>query len=118
MIHSKVLLVLIAVALTLGFNACGGMSGTPPTITTQPQSQIVGVGATATFSVVASGSTPLHYQWMENGMAISGATSASYTTPVLTLADSNEQFSVVVSNGSGSVTSSTAMLTVLAVPGG
>jgi len=49
-------------------------------------------------------------------MAISGATSASYTTPVLTLADNNEQFAVVVSNNSGSVTSSTAILTVLAVP--
>jgi hypothetical protein len=92
------------------------MSGTPPTIVTQPQSQVVGVGATATFAVVASGSVPLHYQWMENGMVISGATSASYTTPVLTLADCNEQFFVVVSNSSGSVTSNSAMLTVLAVP--
>lgn len=55
---------------------------------------------------------------MLNGMAISGATSASYTTPVLTLQNNNEQFSVVVSNSSGSVTSSTATLTVLAVPGG
>ena len=118
MICSKVLVVLAACTLALGLAACGGMSGTPPTIITQPVSQTVGVGATATFVVVASGSMPLHYQWMENGMAISGATSASYTTPVLTLADSNEQFSVVVSNGSGSVTSSTAMLTVLAVPGG
>ena len=45
-----------------------------------------------------------------------GATSASYTTPVLTLADNNEQFAVVVSNSSGSVTSTTATLRVLAVP--
>jgi hypothetical protein len=55
---------------------------------------------------------------MENGMNIPGATSASYTTPVLTLADNNEQFDVVVSNSSGSVTSTTATLRVLAVPGG
>jgi hypothetical protein len=94
------------------------MSGTPPTITTQPLSQTRGVGATATFTVAATGSMPLQYQWMLNGMAISGATSASYTTPVLTLQNNNEQFSVVVSNSAGSVTSSTAMLTVLATPGG
>src|SRR6516225_7866694 len=98
--------VLFCCALELGFAACGGMSGTPPTIIAQPLSHTVGVGATATFTVVASGSVPLHYQWMENGMAISGATSASYTTPVLTLADNNEQFAVVVSNSSGSVSSS------------
>jgi beta-galactosidase len=116
LIHPKVLLIVVACVLALGLTACGGTSGTPPTITTQPQSQTVGVGATATFTVVASGSVPLHYQWMENGMAISGATSASYTTPVLTLADNNEQFAVVVSNSSGSVTSSAATLTVLAVP--
>lgn len=118
MIHRKALLVFAAFTLALGLAGCGGMSGTPPTIATQPQNQVVGAGATATFTVTASGSVPLHYQWMENGMAISGATSASYTTPVLTLADNNERFSVVVSNNSGSVTSSSAMLTVLAVPGG
>jgi len=116
LIRLRVFVVVVSCALALGLTACGGMSGTPPTITTQPQSQTVGVGSTATFNVVASGSVPLHYQWMENGMAISGATSASYTTPVLTLADNNEQFAVVVSNNSGSVTSSTAILTVLAVP--
>lgn len=53
-----------------------------------------------------------------NGMAIPGATSASDTTPVLTSQNNNEQFSVVVSNSSGSVTSSTATLRVLATPGG
>jgi hypothetical protein len=113
LIHSKILLVLIAGALALGLDACGGMSGTPPTITTQPQNQTVQFGTTATFTVVASGSMPLSYQWMENGMAISGATSASYTTPAVTLTDNHAQFSVVVSNGSGSVTSSTATLTVV-----
>jgi beta-galactosidase len=59
---------------------------------------------------------PLNYQWMKNGMAISGANSASYTTPATTLSDNNSTFAVVVSNNSGSVTSSTATLTVLAVP--
>jgi Ig-like domain-containing protein len=96
--------------------ACGGMSGTPPNITAQPQNQSIPAGATATFSVTATGTMPLSYQWMENGMSIAGATSASYTTPPTTLADNNSRFAVVVSNNSGSVTSNTATLSVLAVP--
>jgi hypothetical protein len=106
----------IALSLAIGLTACGGMSGTPPTISAQPQDQTVGAGASATFSVTASGSAPLSYQWMENGMSITGATSVSYTTPPTTLADNNSQFAVVVSNNSGSITSSTATLHVLAVP--
>ncbi len=116
MFHQRAVLLLICCALAMGSMACGGSSGMPPTITTQPQNMNVGVGATATFSVVATGTMPLSYQWMENGMAISGATGASYTTPVLTLADNGETFAVVVSNHTGSVTSNSATLTVLAVP--
>src|SRR6266436_3786817 len=63
-----------------------------PTITMQPASQTVITGQTATFSVVASGTTPLTYQWQKNGSAISGATATSYTTPVTTIADSGEMF--------------------------
>jgi len=116
LIHQKAAVILISCGLVLGLAACGGMSGTPPSITMQPQSQTVAAGATATFTVVASGSLPLQYQWMENGMAISGATSSSYTTPVLSFSDNNSQFAVVVSNSSGSVTSSTATLRVIPVP--
>ena len=100
----------------MGSMSCGGSSGMPPTITTQPLSQTVGVGAMVTFSVVATGTTPLSYQWMENGTAISGATGASYTTPPVALTDNNSTFAVVVSNHTGSVTSNNATLTVLAVP--
>ena len=88
----------------------------PPTITTQPQSQTVPQGQPATFTVAASGTPTLNYQWMENGMAISAATSASYTTPPTTPNDNNAQFAVVVSNSSGSVTSTSATLRVLLVP--
>jgi hypothetical protein len=116
MFHPKPLLFCIALSLAIGLAVCGGMSGTPPTITTQPQDQTIGAGAMATFSVTASGSSPLMYQWMRNGMAISGATSATYTTPPTTLADDNSQFAVVVSNNSSSVTSNSATLHVLAVP--
>ena len=83
-----------------------------PSITSQPTSQTVAAGQTATFSVTASGADPLSYQWSKNGTAISGATSTTYTTPTTATTDSGSQFSVVVSNSTGSVTSNTATLTV------
>jgi Abnormal spindle-like microcephaly-assoc'd, ASPM-SPD-2-Hydin/Immunoglobulin I-set domain/Immunoglobulin domain len=85
-----------------------------PTISTQPASQTVIAGKTATFSVAAAGTSPLTYQWSKNGAAISGATSASYTTPAETSADNNAQFTVVVSNSAGNATSNAASLTVTA----
>jgi len=83
-----------------------------PSITTQPASQTVTVGQTATFSVVATGTAPLSYQWMKNGTAISGGTSLSYTAPATTSADNGSQFTAVVSNTAGNVTSNAATLTV------
>jgi len=88
----------------------------PPTITTQPQSQTVTQGQAAIFTVVATGTPTLNYQWMKNGMTIPGANSPTYTTPFTTPADNNTQYAVVVSNASGSVTSNTATLSVLLVP--
>ena len=84
----------------------------PPTITTQPANKTVNVGQTAKFTVMATGTTPLHYQWMKNGMSITGATKASYTTPPTTAADNGAVFTVTVSNVAGSVTSNNAILTV------
>jgi len=72
----------------------------------------VAAGQTASFSVAALGTAPLNYQWQKNGADITGATSSSYTTPVTTTADSGEMFRVAVSNAAGSVTSSSATLTV------
>jgi hypothetical protein len=83
-----------------------------PTITTQPANQTVNVGQTASFTVVATGTAPLSYQWQKNSTAISGATAASYTTPATTSADNGAKFVVVVSNSAGSVTSNAATLTV------
>ena len=71
---------------------------TGPTITTQPASQTVTEGQTATFTVAASGSAPISYQWRKGGVNIAGATSSSYTTPATVLADSGAMFDVVVSN--------------------
>jgi Immunoglobulin domain len=83
-----------------------------PSITTQPVSLTVTAGQTATFSVAASGTAPLSYQWQKNGTAMSGATSSSYTTPATTNSDNGAQFTVIVSNASGSATSNAATLTV------
>ena len=83
-----------------------------PAITTQPTNRSVTVGQTATFSVVATGTPTPTYAWRKNGGAISGATSASYTTPATVIGDNDAVFSVVVSNSAGAVTSSNATLTV------
>ena len=87
-------------------------SGTPPSITTQPASQSITVGHSATFKVVVTGTAPLSYQWLKKGANISGATSASYTTPAVTTADNGSTFQVKIKNSMGQVTSTTATLTV------
>src|SRR5207245_2134963 len=88
----------------------------PPTITTPPASQTVTAGQTASFSVAATGTAPLSYQWQKNSVAISGATSSSYTTPATTSSDNGAQFTAIVSNTAGNVTSNAATLTVNAAP--
>jgi hypothetical protein len=90
-------------------------SAIAPSITTQPASRTVTAGQTAAFTVVATGTTPLGYQWKKNGTAVSGATSSSYTTPATTSSDNGAQFTVTVSNSAGSVTSNGATLTVSTV---
>jgi len=111
---------ILTAALVAAIAACGGgdsgsAGGAPtaPQITQNPQNASVPAGISATFSVTATGSS-LSYQWSRNGAAIAGATSASYSTPATTAADSGESFTVVVSNSAGSKTSSAAVLTVTA----
>jgi hypothetical protein len=84
-----------------------------PTITTQPVAVSVTEGQAASFSVTASGTAPLSYQWRRNGTDIAGATAATYGLAA-TLADSGASFTVAVSNAAGSVTSAAAVLTVTA----
>jgi hypothetical protein len=106
--------------------ACGGGGGggtppppaTAPAISTQPTDQSVQAGATATFTVTATGTAPLSYQWKKGGTAITGATLASYTTPATVVGDSGSSFTVTVTNSAGSVTSSAAVLTVTPVAAG
>jgi len=87
----------------------------PPTITTQPASQTVNAGQTATFNVAASGTAPFQYQWQKNGSDIAGANASS-----LSLANAQDgdagTYTVVVSNAAGSATSSGAVLTVITPP--
>src|SRR5712675_615471 len=94
----------------------GGPAATAPTITTQPVNAAGTVGSTATFTVVAAGTTPLTYQWQKNGTAIPGASAASYTTPALQIGDDGAMFAVVVTNSAGTVTSSSAKLSITAQP--
>ena len=98
-----------AINLTLVISAPGASS----VITTPPASQHVTPGSNVTFSVVASGSGPLTYQWKLNGGAIVGATNATYA--IANAQTGNMGFySVTVSNSAGSVDSAVAILTVAA----
>jgi hypothetical protein len=87
----------------------------PPVITNQPASLAVIVGSNASFTVGVSGDAPLSYQWYFNGTNAIGL-----NTNVLTLVNVQEtnagNYSVLVANVSGSVTSSPALLTVYVPP--
>jgi hypothetical protein len=86
------------------------VSDAPPEISAQPQSQVVTAGATAVFTVTVSGAAPLSYQWKKNGTN----TGSNSDTLSLSNVTTNEagNYSVVVTNLFGAVTSSVATLTV------
>jgi sugar lactone lactonase YvrE len=95
--------------LVVGGTIDGG--NTAPKITAQPQGKAIDLGQSVTFSVTASGSN-LQYQWFKDGVAISGATSSSYT---INNAQTSHAGSYVVRVSSGilSVDSNAAALTVI-----
>jgi sugar lactone lactonase YvrE len=84
----------------------------PPSFTVQPASQDAIAGSNATFTVTAAGTPPLAYAWQRGGTPIAGASNSSYTTNDVQLADSGSQFTCILSNAYGSVTSAVAILTV------
>ena len=86
--------------------------GEPPSITQHPADRTVSAGQPASFSVSATGAGPLSYQWYRDGAPIGGATSATYTLPSASGADSGARFHAVVTNQFGSATSNAAVLTV------
>ncbi len=83
-----------------------------PAITGQPTGQTVQVSQAGTFSVAASGTAPLSYQWFKGGMAVGGAVSPTYSTPVTVGSDNGATFTVTVANSAGVATSNSAVLTV------
>lgn len=87
---------------------------TPPTISTEPQSQTVLESATVSFNVAAKGTLPFQYQWQFNEADLTGATNSILSLTNVQLAASGN-YRVKVSNPSGSVTSTNAVLTVNAV---
>jgi len=104
-------------ATTSGGTGLAGVASTTstpgivPSISTQPANQSVSVGSSVNFSTIASGTAPLSYQWYKGSNAISGATSSSYSINTVAAADAGS-YSVVISNSTGSITSSSATLTV------
>ncbi len=82
------------------------------TITTALVSQVVTGGASVTFTVVATGTTPLTYVWKKDGAALSAATNASYSISTVQSTDAGT-YTVVVSNTGGSMASSAAVLAVI-----
>jgi len=100
-------------AAEIGFLYDAGVTGKckqPPAILTQPASQRVTVGLNATFSVEATGTPQLRYQWRFNGDDLAGATSSTFSFVVGEA--SGGLYSVRVTNAFGAVISSNALLVV------
>ena len=119
MVRATLVVLAITAALTLAACGGGGGGGTPatpspgaPTITATPASISVTEGESASFSVAASGTGPLAYQWRRNGQPISGATQSTLTLASTAFYEGGDRFSVVVSNASAQVSSADATLTV------
>ena len=86
-----------------------------PAITAPPQDRIVANNGNASFSVSVCGTPPFTYQWLFNGGNIEGATSSTLNLFNITFANAGE-YSVVVSNPAGSLTSIPAALVVQVPP--
>lgn len=117
---SSLCLGLAASSVLMGGLACssgGGNNGdnsttlTAPAITSQPQSVARNEGQSASFTVSATGSAPLAYQWKKDGTAIPNALSSTYAINAVQAVDAGS-YTVTVSNSAGSATSNAAVLTV------
>jgi len=84
---------------------------TAPTITTQPGNQIVNLGQTATFNVIATGTTPMSYFWRIGTTVLTNSASPTFAIPNAQTTNAGS-YSVIVSNSLGTATSSNATLTV------
>jgi hypothetical protein len=100
---------------TSGTTVRKGLLATLSVISAQPQSVTVVAGNSASFSVTAAGTPTPTFQWQRNGSALSGATSNTLLLANAQAADAGD-YTVVVTNALGSVTSNKATLTVTAAP--
>jgi hypothetical protein len=105
----------VLVALSLAMTGCltDDDADEGPSISTNPSDQSVAIGQLATFSVVASGTGSLTYQWTRNDAVIAGATAASYSVTATSLLDGS-LFNCNVTDTNGTTTSSTGKLKILA----
>lgn len=111
----------LAAAVAVALSGCSSttrnaVSSNPATsstvrIVTQPLSQTVPLGASATFTVKATGDGPLSYQWTRNGAEVDGAVGASYTIASLTSTDNGASYAVRIKDQNGKATSTSALLT-------
>jgi hypothetical protein len=95
--------------LTVSFSAS---TNSPPSITTQPQSQTVNQGDNATFSVVGGGTTPLSYQWQSNNVVVAGATNSTFALSSMTTNLTGSTYFVTITNTAGSTNSQIVTLTL------
>ena len=92
--------------------AAAAQTGSPPVFNTQPAPQSVNVGSSFTLTAGAGGTPPPTYQWQKGGVAIAGATNASFTVASAQLADAGT-YTVVATNATGTVTSTAASIAVV-----
>jgi hypothetical protein len=105
----------VLVALSLAMTGCltDDDADEGPSISTNPSDQSVAIGQLATFTVVASGTGSLTYQWTRNDAVIAGATAASYSVTATSLLDGS-LFKCKVTDTKGTTTSSAGILNILA----
>jgi BspA type Leucine rich repeat region (6 copies)/Putative Ig domain/Immunoglobulin domain len=96
--------------VTMNYSLVINTVGTPPTIISNPTSQKAINGNSVTLSVVASGTSP-SYQWYLNNSALPGATSSTYTIPIVSPNNAGS-YSVKITNSAGSIVSQAAIITV------
>ncbi|MEY2879646.1 MAG: Shigella phage Sf14 [Verrucomicrobiota bacterium] len=105
-------LALLAFALAL---APGALRAQAPVITAVPTPrQVVNIGQNLTLTITATAATS--YQWTRNGLAVSGATNASYTITAAKPVRDNGWYQAIATNASGSTTSAVVFVNVAVSP--
>lgn len=118
---SKIASFVLILALSAISTNCGGeLGGThlgdPPTITQQPVDQVLKIGESATITVVANGSLPIHYEWRWNGVIIPNNDNSDFSTQTIVSSDNQSTIYVTLTNAYGSVCSKTIRVDVLNAP--